>query len=246
MEFGFGSGTLWGIRTDVANATPRRFGVLQDVSIDFNGEIKDLFGQFQFPVDSARGKIKIDGKSKMGQISGLVFNDLYFGNTSTTGQVDTVIAEGHTIPATTPFTIAVSNTAGFGDLGPRYHATGLPFQNVGTGTPTVGQYSASAGVYTFGSADSAALVDVDYEYSQTIGGVLIPLTNNLMGYAPRFKAIVSQNYGGKIWTLTLNSCMSPKLNLPTKIDDYVIAEFDFSAYADSSNNVGQLSIGDLA
>jgi len=31
--------------------------------------------------------------------------------------------------------------------------------------------------------------------------------------------------------------------LPTKLDDYVIQEFDFEAFADSANNIGTLALG---
>src|ERR1700761_3332895 len=86
-QFAFGSGLLYGLRNDTAIATPRRLGVLQDVEIDFEGDIKELYGQFQFPVDVARGKVKITGKAKFATISVAVYNDLYFGQgPTTTGQ----------------------------------------------------------------------------------------------------------------------------------------------------------------
>ena len=40
----FGSGKLFGCRTDVANATPVQFGVLQDVSVEFSATLKELYG----------------------------------------------------------------------------------------------------------------------------------------------------------------------------------------------------------
>jgi len=46
-----------------------KFGTLQDVSIDFSGDIKE-FGQYQFAFDTARGKIKIQWKAKFATING--------------------------------------------------------------------------------------------------------------------------------------------------------------------------------
>lgn len=98
-QFVFGSGLLYGFRIDIANATPRQFGTLQDVSLDFDGDIKDLFGQFQFPVDTARGKTKIVGKAKFATVSGEIFNDIFFGQTLTTGGVVFAYNEAETLPA---------------------------------------------------------------------------------------------------------------------------------------------------
>ena len=77
--FAFGSGVLLGTRTDVANATPVNFGLVQEVQLDLQFTAKELYGQYQFPVAIARGQGKATGKAKMAQISGLAFNNLFFG-----------------------------------------------------------------------------------------------------------------------------------------------------------------------
>jgi hypothetical protein len=46
------------------------FGVLQDVSVDISGDIKELYGQNQFAEAVARGKAKISCKAKFGRING--------------------------------------------------------------------------------------------------------------------------------------------------------------------------------
>src|SRR6516225_3439263 len=67
MQLAFGSGALWGERTDLGTVTgvgPRQFGVLQDIAIDFDWTNKELYGQYQFPVAIGRGQAKITGKAK--------------------------------------------------------------------------------------------------------------------------------------------------------------------------------------
>lgn len=96
MQFSFGSGIMYAIRTDLAGQTPIRFGAMQDVSIEFDGELKELYAQNQFAIDAARGKVKIKGKSKLAQISALAFNTLFFGGTLTSGQVISAYNEQHT------------------------------------------------------------------------------------------------------------------------------------------------------
>ena len=58
MQLIFGIGALWGTRSDAPGIGPDQFAILQDNSIDFSFELKELYSQLQFPVDIARGKGK--------------------------------------------------------------------------------------------------------------------------------------------------------------------------------------------
>lgn len=82
MQLSFGSGAIWGERTDVIGSGigPRQFGVLQDIQIDFDWSDKELYGQLQFPVAIARGQGKITGKAKFAQILGLLYSDFFRGD----------------------------------------------------------------------------------------------------------------------------------------------------------------------
>ena len=105
--FEFGSGTLWGFPVGgntATNPTPMKFGTLQDVSLDISGDVKQLYGQKQFPEAVARGKCKITGKSKFAAINGKMLNDLFFGQTMGAGMIKTSLDEAAPIPAT-PFQI---------------------------------------------------------------------------------------------------------------------------------------------
>jgi len=240
MQFSFGSGLLWGSRTDVANSTPVRFGAMQDVSVDFDGELKELFSQYTFPVDVARGKTKITGKAKMAQIIAVQFNNLFFGGTASTGQNLVASDEAGTIPGT-PYQITVANGATFLlDLGVRDGTTGLPLTLVAS-APATGQYSvATGGVYTFAAADTTKTVLFDYAYT-AVTGKKVHVNNQLMGSSPRFKLVFNDTYEGNQMTLILYSAASNKLSFATKLDDYTIPELDFSAYQDAGGNVYEFS-----
>ena len=98
--FEFGSGTLWGFPVGgnvAANPTPKKFGTLQDVSLDISGDVKQLYGQKQFPEAVARGKCKITGKAKFASVNGKQLNDLFFGQTMGSGMVQTALDEQHTV-----------------------------------------------------------------------------------------------------------------------------------------------------
>jgi hypothetical protein len=240
-QYSFGSGSLYGVRTDVANSTPIRFAILQDINVDISANIKELHGQYQFPVAVARGTGKITCKSKFAQINGKIFNDLFFGATSTVGQLQTIVEEAGTIP-TTPFAITVTNGATWvDDLGVTATLTGLPMTKVAS-SPTTGQYSVAAGgVYTFAAADTGLAMKISYTYTYAASGVKTVFANSLLGVQPIFMANLMTTWGSKNVNLKLHQCIANKLTFATKLEDFLIPELDFSAFADSSGNLLTLS-----
>jgi hypothetical protein len=96
MQLSFGSGAIWGERTDVIGSGigPRQFGVLQDIQIEFDWSDKELYGQLQFPVAIARGQGKITGKAKFAQILGLLYSDIFFRGDAGYGPVRRLPAGG--------------------------------------------------------------------------------------------------------------------------------------------------------
>ncbi len=236
MQFGFGSGVLYATRTDIALQGPVRFGAFQDLQLSFTGEVKELFGQNQFALDVARGKVKIEAKAKFAQISAPLFNAVFFGGTIAAGQTLAQYAEAGSIPAVSTYIITTSKSATWvSDLGVYDAATGNPYTKV-VSAPTTGQYTAVAGVYTFAAADASKAVLIDYVYT-AIGGFTMASGNPLMGNTPRFSATFAQIYGGNTTTITMPQCVGNKLTLPTKQDDYVIEEFDFQAFGGAGSPI---------
>jgi hypothetical protein len=245
MQLSFGSGAVWGERTDVTGSGigPRQFGVLQDIQIDFDWTDKELYGQLQFPVAIARGQGKITGKAKFAQILGLLYSDIFFGSAPATGQFAVSQLEAATAPAATPFTVTVANASSYNDdLGVAYAGTGKRFNRVTT-PAAAGQYSVnfSTGVYTFSSADASAALLISYTYNIATSGNKLAITNQVMGMTPTFKATFYTNYNGNGTALRLNACTANKLSLPTKLDTWTISELDFMAFADASGTIGYLS-----
>ncbi len=109
--YSFGSGVLIGTRTDIANATPVNFGLVQEVTMDETATIKELYGQQQHPLAIARGTIKTTGKAKVARISGLAMASLFYGVTPVPGQLMTAFGESGMIPAGSPYTVTVANAA---------------------------------------------------------------------------------------------------------------------------------------
>lgn len=239
-QFSFGAGSLYGISTASGTPTPVKFGTLQEVSIETSFNTKELYGSYQFPVAIARGTGKVTGKAKFAQINGAIYNELFFGQTSTVGQVATITGEAGNIPAT-PFTITVANSATFvDDLGVQFSLTGAPLTKVAA-TPSTGEYSVSAGVYTFNAADTLLDVSISYTYTIAATGNTIVVNNQLLGTTPFFSCYFSSIYNGKAVNYQLPLCTSGKLTMATKLEDFVVPELDFSAFADASGKIMTIS-----
>jgi len=242
-QFFFGAGALYGLDNSTPTPTPVKFGTLQDVSVEFSADVKELYGANQFPVHIGRGKNKITCKAKLGQMQGAMLNTLYFGLPLAVGELLEALGEAQQIPAATPYTVTVANSAHFAqDLGMVYAAGGAPLTQVPS-APVAGQYSVGAGgVYTFAAADAGKAILIDYLYRSPTTGGTIAISNQPMGLAPTFKAVLTGVTDGKTMTLILNQCISSKLTLPTKNEDHLIVEFDFSAMADDNDQVGTLTV----
>jgi len=244
MQNMFGAGSLWAIRTDAAGVmTPVKFGVLQETSFEFSKTIKELHGSYKMPIAIGEGAMKASGKAKSARIFTQLYADIFFGVTPATGSILVAEDEAGSIPLT-PFAITVANGATWtDDLGVFSAATGLPYVKVASGdTPLTGQYkcAASGGVYTFAAADTGLAVLINYAYTG-VAGRKITLSNQLLGQSTTFQAWFKGLYNGKQTVLKIFNCVSSKLSLPTKMEDFTIQEFDFSMFVDGSNALGVLS-----
>jgi hypothetical protein len=238
-QYSFGIGALVGLRTDLPVATPAQFGTLQQVQLDLSFSVKELTGQFQAPAALARGALKITGKANAARISAANFNNIFFGQTLSTGTTLTQLNEAGAVPATSAYTVTVGNHTTFvADLGVAYAATGALLTPVAS-APTTGQYTVSAGTYTFSAGDANAALLFTYTYTVSTGSG-IQLTNQLMGSQPTFKLVLSEQYQSKTLNVELNSVIAPKLSLAFKNEDFLIPEFDFQASADAAGNIGNI------
>lgn len=247
MQYQFGAGALIATPAGVANPTPHQFAVLQEASVDFSFNIKELMGDKQFPVAVGRGAGKINCKAKFAAFKAAAINDIFFQGSVATGESKVAYNEAGT-PATNSLTVANSATWAE-DLGVFNRNTGRFMERVAS-APATGQYSVSAGVYTFAAADSNPPVYVTYRYTTaTAPGKVITITNQLIGIQPTFSAVMSTRFTHsdgvtRELNLKLNSCVSNKFALATKLEDFIIPDFDFSAFADQAGTIGTLSLAE--
>jgi hypothetical protein len=233
-QINFGIGGLWMIPTG-ANPTPVPVGILNDISIDFAQDIKELHGQYKFAVAIAGGSIKLTGKAKSAQILGGTVLSAFAGGTAATGSSTGVVGENGTIPGT-PYQVTVANSATWAtDLGVMNFTSGKLMTRVAS-APATTQYSVAAGVYTFAAADTTNLVGISYDYTTT-GGKTISLSNALMGEGTGFvlkqhNKSFSKAFGWKFYNVFI-----PKLGFNMKAEAFSDVDVDFMMSADDSGKV---------
>lgn len=251
MLLSFGAGDFYGVPlvdaqgNPITNPTPIKIGAMQEMSLEFSGDLKELYGQNQFALATGRGKVKASGKFKGAQIHGAALSSLFFGNGMTAGTMQAIQTDttGAAIPAS-PYQITVTPpNSGIWqeDLGV-LDSNAVPMTRVAS-APATGQYSVAAGLYTFAAADTAKSVYINYRYSYALTSAKrISLTNLPMGFAPAFKAQMQTTFQGKRALVILSSVVSTKLGFfATKQDDFNVPELAFSAQTDSSGT----TLGDI-
>lgn len=244
----FGSALLWvnpNAGNLAANPTPMTPLTVQNFSVDIAVDVKELKGLYQSPDDTAQGDHKITGKFEYGRPDLDLMNQMLFADARTTGGTQPVWNEAHSVPATSPYTITVTNSSAFGlDLGVKYAGappTGFPqqFQRVAS-SPTQGQYTVSSGVYTFAAADEGQAVVIGYEYAIT-AGFTITKNNQLMGYGPQVEIWAANQYkqtsAGYIPGIRLFAAKISKMGEAYKRDGYDMISAEFSCFANASGVV---------
>jgi len=255
----FGPGILWITRTDVTNASPVNVGFVNEFSTDFTFETKQLFGQNQYALLAARGTAKSTGKIKAAALSGIALNNLLLGGTWTSGtQYDASTTAATAIP-TTPFQITPtvpSSGTWDADLGVTVAAVGSSTYQVGqvftkvASAPTAGQYSVSAGVYTFASADNVSSVQVAISFAYTFStgatGQNQTITNQPIGTTPTFQIDYKTTLYGATYYLRLYQAIASKWSMNHKITDFAMPEYDFEFFANAAQQIGKMSVATVA
>lgn len=250
----FGPGILYLTRTDIANSTPINAGFVQEFSTDIKFDLKELFGQNQLPLLVARGTGKCSGKIKAAVQSGQILNTLLFGSggvITPTKQYDFTTTAATPIP-TTPFQItpAIPSSGTWDkDLGVINFATGEPMTLVASG-PTAGQYSVAAGVYLFSTADNIAGVSVvitcAYFFTAAATGQVLTINNQPIGTTPTFQIDYKSTLYGATYYARLFNCVGGGWAMAHKLTDFASPEYDFSFFANASQQLGFISLATAA
>jgi len=234
-QYNFGLGTL-SLVPSGANPTPVPFAVLNDMSIDFSYDMKELRGSKQFAIDIAKGAAKVTGKAKNAAINSGALLSVLNGGTSVTGQ-KLYATETDAIPAT-PYQVTVAHSANYDtDLGVVDLTTGKVMTRVAS-SPATGQYSVALGVWTFAAADTTHNVSIGYVYSDSTAGKTTKLANQFMGQSTPFVLHAYNTYESKGVGWKFLQVHVPKLQMAFKAEAYTEQDIDFMCAEDpTSGNI---------
>lgn len=246
MQFVFGSGLLFaqpqGFDNQAAN-TPLQVGAIQGVTVDFGFNAKEL-NAGKWPLAIGRGTGKISCKADWAAFSARGFNAIFFGGSEPpVGRTCIAVDEPHTVSANA---VTPDHAGTFlSDWGVvAALPSSAPYERVAS-SPSGRQYTCneSSGAYGFGGVNGETVL-VNYAYADAANGRKIDLPNRISGHTPRFSAVLTETFNGKRMTLTLPVCVAGKITLTSKIDNFMIPQFSFSAGLDDSDsgNVGTLSV----
>ncbi len=221
-----------------------KIGSLTQVSVaaEFTGDpIRS--GKYLIPHGMTSTALTFTGKASFAKLDGALINQIILGQAGSTTSGATLLAKDVAvlIPGT-PYTVTPIVPAGGAfafDLGLQYKATGISLARVASG-PGAGQYSFSAGTYTFAAADTAKDLVLNYAYTTTAGRQLA-IGNPVQNLAPKFKLLLNNSAGSAQSTWILNAGISRKFLFAPRLDVFTVPDFDFVAVADSSNALGNLS-----
>lgn len=242
IQFGVGSIAINPVAGNLATPNgPTVLAILQDVSLDFDAQAVELRGQNQWPEDVAVGNRSIKGKGGFAALSIYAYNVIGFGGTLQTGTssgVLSAIGEPGTVPGSSTYTITVAHSGTWTtDLGVFYAGTMKQLQPVAS-SPTIGQYTVAAGIYTFAAADASAKMLLSYLYTGTTN--MLTVSQTPMGYGPKCAIELQMPYQSLPTAcqngILLNQCVITKLSAPQKRDNYVMSDFEFEAYPDPTTN----------
>ena len=242
----FGSGVAI-ITPAGATPTPVNIGLLQEIQISAKSTVKELYGQYRDPLAIGAGTRKWTGKAKVARFSANVLNSIYFGASTPLGTTITQTAyEADSVPGAGPYTVTTTHSANWtADLGVIYAATGLPLTRVSS-VSAAGQYSVSAGVYTFYSADAAAAVVISYNYTVTTGGLTIPIPQALIGPTLTFGLNVTgvDPTNNKQFTGNFPNVVCTDFDFSTKLEDFSMPDFQFSLFSNAAGSIGTYNFPD--
>lgn len=243
----FNSGYAFQIDSDT-NPTPTQIRVLQSSSLSMKASNKELMGQNIFAVAVGRASVKVSGKIKFAESSPRLVRDFVGGaNNSLMNAGQTLVAnnEAQSVPATSTYTITVTNAATFSlDCGVIYQATGEPLARVSS-VAAAGEYSVNTttGVYTFYSADASVALFISYAYTLAAVGETITLSNTSAGAANAFQMMMGASYLNLQTNIQLYQCVPESLDLwDTKIGDFNMPTLEFQSFVNAAGNLGIISM----
>jgi hypothetical protein len=224
----FGSGKLF-LKHPTTNQA-YQVGVLEDVSINFEGSTKSKSGGQQFAIATVMTNKKVTGKASFAQIDGRLVSAIMSG-TVTAGR----IVQNDVMVTGTVTTVLPTGTAFDRDLGV-IAADGTPLAFT-TGTAAAGvSYSRTGNAYTFHASEPMSGT-ISYTYASNTGSTLA-VQNQAQGTQTNFSMFLQEkDSDGDLLGFELFSVVIPNMNFAFKAEDFAAQDISFEAQANAAGAV---------
>lgn len=230
------------IKPRVANPTPRRIAVLQEVSVEFKRDNKELFGENKYAEDVASGNESISGKYKTGELDPTWITECFLDASRTTGMLLMARAE---LQAVATGTTTVTHAADFSeDYGIVNLATNQVYRRVAS-APAAGQYAVNeaTGVYTFNVSENGTTLAHTYMYEST-DGETYTANNTPAGDSVYCSLLLYKNSRAQTpFGLRLANATFESASFGFKLNDYTMPEGSFKGFSDATGKVFQMFKG---
>lgn len=219
-----------------ANPSPTQFAVFKSWTFELSQESSDLQSSGLDLLDTLPVKRRLKGKLSMSDFNTALLATVTSGTTISAGQK--LGAMEQSAIGATPYQITVTNSATFDkDLGVIDFTAGKELTEVAA-TPATGQYSFSAGVYTFAAADTTHNVGISYRYTVASSGKTIKVSAANAGVASLTYALhMVGSAGGKSYGIYVPAVRMPNLSLTMSPSEYSDVSVDWSAFLDANNDL---------
>jgi len=215
-----------------SNVEGEKLGVLRGLTVDFAVDLAELRGENYYVEEVARKTLACSGKVQFAKITPELLLSALPGTAKATGSYH-LASETSTVPAT-PYQVTVTNAAKYAStLQIVDNTAGIRLLEVAS-SPNTGEYSVSAGVYTFAAADTAHSVTITYDYTETTGSTVTG-TNAIVEAPSTYYALRAYNTTkGKTFGIHLPRVVIPGLSLPLTPQDFASFELSFTAMPDAN------------
>lgn len=219
------------------STTPIHLATISSASFSMkqaNADLKDADG---YTIDSFVTGLDVTGDLQLSDFSNSLLAAVARGVTVSDGQS---IGASHSaaIPAT-PYQITVTQSATWtDDLGVMDLTAGKAMKRVAA-TPSAGQYSVAAGVYTFAAADTTHQTLIMYRYTSASTGTTAEVARATTGSAaPRYAIHVYQpRVTSKEWGFYVPNAQIPELSASFKREGWSDIKLSWGAILSSTDKL---------
>ncbi len=238
-QFVFGAGALFAAANG-GQAT--QVAAVQGAQVTFQFAVKELYGRNAFPIAVPRGQGKVTGHVDFIGLHSALFTDIFLNTVAGPVPVQAIQGELQTVANGAATACQASNFVALQLVADAN--SGVPMELV-LNAPAPWQFTCNAGVFGFNAAQNGANVTLSYTRAIAANSSVITQTNIFAQDGPAFMAVLTESFQGQQMTLVLNECVPTKLDLVSKLEDWMACSMDFECRADINGVVGSWST-DLA